>query len=45
MMVDSDGGEELESAKGLMHDTMQFALCKGDTWIVKVMHWITNEVA
>ena len=45
MMVDSDGCEELQSAMGLMHDTMQFALCKGDSWIAKVMHWITNEVA
>ena len=26
MMVDSDGQEELESAMGLMHDTMHFAL-------------------
>ena len=45
MMVNTDGVEELELAMGLMHDTMQFALCKGDTWIAKVMHWITDEVA
>ena len=45
MMLDSDGTEELDSALGLMHDTMQFALCKGDTWTAKVMHWITNDVA
>ena len=31
MMVDSDGREELQSAMGLMHDAMQFSLCKGDT--------------
>ena len=37
MMVDSDGCEKVQSAMGLMHDTMQFALFAGPQGQVRRM--------
>ena len=44
LMNDDDDEAELESAMGLLYDTMQFAIEKGDGWLAAKLNYITNEV-
>ena len=45
LMTDDDDEEaELESAMGLLYDTLEFAIEKGDGWLAEKLNYITNEV-
>ena len=44
LMNDGDDEAELESAMGLLYDTLQFSIEKGDGWLAAQLNFITNEV-